>query len=63
MYIGELSWDSTSNVNFEKESNLNEEEIFTFIVDNSYRGGSSPPSDGRNNEVHFQLRITVDKCV
>ena len=62
-YISALSWDSTSNPNFEKQSNLNEEEIFHFVVDNTYRGGSSPPTDGDNNEVHFQIKINIDKCV
>ena len=61
-YIEELSWESTSNPNFERESDISQKDIYYFIVDNSERGGSSPPSDGENNEVHFKIKISIYLC-
>ena len=63
VYIDELSWESTSNPNFERESDISQKDLYYLIVDNTNRGGSSPPSDNENNEVHFQLKVTISVCL
>ena len=57
-----LSWESTSNPNFDRSADVADDQEYYLIVDNTGRRASYPPSDGENNTVHFTLDTDVYKC-
>ena len=62
VYLVDFSEPATTKTNFGKDGNLDKDEKYVLVVDNSDRGDSYPPSDGVDNGVHFVTDYSIEKC-
>ena len=62
VYLVDFSEPATTKTNFGKDGNLDKDEKYVLVVDNTDRGDSYPPSDGVDNGVHFVTDYSIEKC-
>ena len=62
VYLVDFSEPATTKTMFGKDGNLDEDDEYFLVIDNTDAGASSPPSDGVNNPVHFAIDYSMEKC-
>ena len=62
VYLVDFSEPATTKTMFGKDGNLNEDDEYFLVIDNTDSGDSAPPSDGYDNGVWFVVDYSMEKC-
>ena len=62
VYLVDFSEPATTKTYFEKDGNLDKDDKYFLVIDNTDAGDSHPPSDGYDNGVHFVVDYSMEKC-